>query len=271
MLDVPRPRLSRFNPCILRECAKTLFHHGVVYVKTYHFQRTPSKNQVGSIEFDVDYSWRRSQLPCVFLCQFSCDTCFNGFVFYLDHVDTPCVGYFGHGRVRWCSLPRRPRLYIFLVSATKRVLWRSIGNVLVASRRLVMHTCESHDEGMICFIMAFGQSCACSPVPHTTLPIKIANCRAPSDVRICWCIVPHKMRSTMFRPCSRRKHPLPPLNPASSRIERTLNKDAVQRDGKEVRRPQGRQHVSISRSDIEAYLLCWLAVIALQLHAVLTS
>ena len=30
---------------------------------------------------------------------------------------------------------------------------------LVASRRLVMHTCESHDEGMICFIMAFDPSC----------------------------------------------------------------------------------------------------------------
>ena len=195
-----------------------------------------------------------------------------GFNFYLDHVDTPWVGYFGHGRFRWCSLPR---LHIFQASATKMLFFAQhlICNILVASRRLVMHTCESHDEGMICFIMAFDPSCVCSPVQHTTLPIKIANCRAPSDVRICGCVVLPKMRSTMFRPCSRRKYPLPPLNPASSRTERTLNKDAVQRDGasKKFEGRHGRQHVLISRSDIEAYLLCSLAVIALQLHAVLTS
>ena len=83
-----------------------------------------------------------------------------------------------------------------------------IGNILVASRRLVMHTCESHDEGMICFTMARDPSCACSPMPHTTVSSKNSNCRATSEVRICCCVVPPTMRSIMIRPCSRRKHGL---------------------------------------------------------------
>ena len=187
MLGVPRPRLLLFNPCILRECANTLFHHGVVHVKTYHYQRTPSKNQLGSIQFDVDYSWRRSQLPCVSLCQFSCDTC--------------CIlvdGVHSHG----------VRLHIFQASATKMFFFAQhiICNILVASRRLVMHTCESHDEGMICFAMAFDPSCVCSPMPHTTVSSKSSNCRATSEVRICCCVFPPTVRSVMFRPCSRRKH-----------------------------------------------------------------
>ena len=75
----------------------------------------------------------------------------------------------------------------------------TIGNILVASRRLVMHTCESHDLRLICFTMAFDPSCVCSPMPHTTLRINSASCRTTSDVRICWCVVLPKMRSAMSR------------------------------------------------------------------------
>ena len=122
MLGVPRPRLLLFNPNILRECANTLFHHGVVHVKTYHYQRTPSKNQLGSIQFDVDYSWRRSQLPCVSLCQFSCDTC--------------CMvdGVHSHG-VHGCTYSKQVPQKCFFAQ-------HIICNILVASRRLVMHTCD---------------------------------------------------------------------------------------------------------------------------------
>ena len=74
-----------------------------------------------------------------------------------------------------------------------------IGNILVASRRLVMHTCESHDEGMICFFKARDPSCACSTLTHTTIRINSANCRTTSGVRICWCVVLPKMRSAMSR------------------------------------------------------------------------
>ena len=96
---------------------------------------------------------------------------------------------------------------------------------LVASRRLVMHICESHDPRLICFTMAFDPSCVCSPMSPTTVSRKNSNCRATSEVRICCCVFPLTMRSIMFRPCSRRKHLLPHLNSANTRTERTLNKD----------------------------------------------
>ena len=98
-------------------------------------------------------------------------------------------------------------------------------------RRLVMHTCVSHYLRLICFTTAFDPSCVCSPKSPTTVSSKSSNCRATPEVRICCCVFPLSMRSIMFRPCSRRNHLLPHLNPANTRTERTLNKDAVHRDG----------------------------------------
>ena len=114
----------------------------------------------------------------------------------------------------------------------QRFYWRSTPlATLGASRRLVMHTCVSHYLRLICFTMAFDPSCVCSPKSPTTVSSKSSNCRATPEVRICCCVFPLSMRSIMFRPCSRRNHLLPHLNPANTRTERTLNKDAVHRDG----------------------------------------
>ena len=86
-----------------RMCKQHRSYHGVVYVKTYHIQRTPSKNQLGSIQSNVDCGWRTSQLPSVSLFQFSYDTCCMVSNFIWITLPRPLVGYFGHGRVRWCS------------------------------------------------------------------------------------------------------------------------------------------------------------------------
>ena len=129
-----RPRFLFFNPCILRECAKASFHQEGLCVKTYH---SPEDAEHESMRLNSFYcGWRLGKITVTvcFSVPGARKTCFYGFNFYLDHVATPRVGCFGHGRVRWCSLPWCPRLHIFQARATLMFFcaahhWQHFGSI----------------------------------------------------------------------------------------------------------------------------------------------
>ena len=245
-----RPHFLCLNPCILRECAnhrstRGLLREDIPLSRGRRARTNEARYKLMWMAVGEDHSY------LVFLCTSSRATHVSWFQFFIwitlpRHMLGILVmeesdGVHSHG-VHGCTYSKQMPQKCFFAQ-------HIIGNILVASRRLVMHTCEWHDEGMICFFMARDPSCACSPVPHTTLPIKIANCRATSEVRICCGVIPPTMRSIMFRRCSRRKHQVSRLNPSGGRTERTLNKDAVHRDG-EWRKFEGRMVGSMFQSRI---------------------